>query len=393
VPSTRVLWDNLKPPRATIDSQKIGLAWFQRPVICIFCGPDSFTLHEALAELKAELNSDGMLATNTATFEGNQVRPDELLAVCGTVPFMGAHRLVLVEGLLARFEVPRGRRRAAASQTGEPGRQADLGPWRDLPAALEGLPPSTALVFVDGDISENNALLRLLSPLAQVRRFPRLSQRDLPGWIQARAHGEGVDISPAAVRLLADLVGNDLWALWQELKKLALYAGGRRVEDEDVRALTVAAREASVFTLVDAVVEGRPDQALRLLEQLLDQGAAAPYLLAIITRQYRNLLLAKEMLRGRYQAAEIGQRLGIASHFALGKVLEQAGRYPPARLEASYRRLLEADASIKSGIYREELALEVLVQDLARMAAAPSPGRAAAWPRALSPSRAPGKLG
>ena len=350
-------------------------------MIYVFCGSDSFTLHEALAELKAELNSDGMLATNTAAFEGSQVRPDELLAVCNTVPFMGAHRLVLVEGLLARFEAPRGRRRAGAGQAGEPGRQADPGPWRDLPAALESLPPSSTLVFVDGDISERNSLLRLLSPLAQVRRFPRLSQRDLPGWIQARAREEGVDISPEAVRLLADLVGNDLWALWQELKKLALYAEGRRVEDEDVRALTVAARESSVFTLVDAVVEGRPDQALRLLEQLLDQGAAAPYLLAIITRQYRNLLLAKEMLRDRHQAGEIGGRLGIVSRFALGKVLEQAGRYPPAKLEASYRRLLEADASIKSGIYRDELALEVLVPDLARMAAAPSPGRARTGPR------------
>jgi len=368
-------------------------------VIYVFCGSDSFTLHEALAELKAELDGDGMLATNTATFEGNQVRPDELLAVCSTVPFMGAHRLVLVENLLARFEAPRGRRRAGAGAGGEPGRQVDLGSWRDLAAALEGLPPSTTLVFVEGDISEKNALLRLLAPLAQVRRFPRLNQRDLGGWIQARARRESVDISPAAVRLLADLVGNDLWALWQELKKLALYAGGRQVEDEDVRALTVAAREASVFTLVDAVVEGRPDQALRLLEQLLDQGAAAPYLLAIITRQYRNLLLTKEMLRERCQRAEIGERLAIVSSFALGKVLEQAARCTPARLEASYRRLLEADASIKSGIYREELALELLVQDLARMTALPAPGRAgtgprlaaAARPRPLSPPQAPGR--
>jgi DNA polymerase-3 subunit delta len=349
-------------------------------VIYVFCGSDSFTLHEALNELKAELDSDGMLATNTATFEGGQLRPDELLAVCNTVPFMGAHRLVLAEGLLARFEAPRGRRRPGAATAGDPDRQAGLGLWRDLPAALESLPPSTTLVFVEGDISERNPLLRLLSPLAQIRRFPRLSQRDLPGWIQARARQEGVDISPAAVRLLADLVGNDLWALWQELKKLALYAGGRRVEDEDVRALTVAAREASVFTLVDAVVEGRPDQALRLVEQFLDQGAAAPYLLAIITRQYRNLLLAKEMLGQRRPRAEIAERLSITSSFALGKVLEQAGRYPPARLEASYRRLLEADASIKSGIYREDLALEVLVQDLARMAAARSARRAAVWP-------------
>jgi DNA polymerase-3 subunit delta len=340
-------------------------------VIYVFHGPDSFTLHEALTELKTELDGDGMLSTNTATFEGGQPRPDELLAVCGTLPFMGTHRLVLVEGLLTRFETPRGRRRAGG-QAGPPGRRPDLTPWRDLPAALESLPPSTTLVFVDGDISGDNPLLQLLSPLAQVRRFPRLGQRDLPGWIQTRARREGVAISPAAVRLLADLVGNDLWALWQELRKLALYAAGRQVEEEDVRALTVAGREISVFALVDAVVEGRPDPALRLLEHLLDQGAAASYVLAMIIRQYRNLVLAKEMLRQRRPAGEIGERLRITSRFALGKVVEQAGRYPLARLEASYRRLLEADASIKAGIYREELALELLVRDLAHVAAAPT---------------------
>lgn len=350
-------------------------------MIYVFCGSDSFTLHEALTELRAELDGDGMLATNTATFEGSQVRPDELLAVCGTAPFMGAHRLVLVEGLLARFETPRGRRRAGGSQAATAGRQPDLGPWRDLPAALESLPPSTVLVFVDGEVSQGNPLLKLISSLAQVRRFASPSQRDLPGWIQTRARREGVDISPAAVRLLADLVGNDLWALSQELGKLALYAAGRQVEEEDVRALTVAARETSVFALVDAVVEGRPDQALRLLEQLLDRGAAPTYLLAMITRQYRNLLLTKEMLSERLPQSEIGQRLAISAPFALGKVLEQARRYPPAGLVASYHRLLEADASIKTGVYHEELALELLVADLAGVAAAPS---ARGAPRGLS---------
>lgn len=356
-------------------------------MIYVFCGSDSFTLHEALAELKAELDGNGMLATNTATFEGGQVRPDELLAVCGTAPFMGAHRLVLVEGLLARFEPPRGRRRAGGGQAATAGRKPDLGPWHDLPVALESLPPSTTLVFVEADVSQGNPLLKLLSSLAQVRRFDSPAQRDLPGWIQARARREGVDISPAAARLLADLVGSDLWALSQELGKLALYAAGRQVEEEDVRVLVVAARETSVFALVDAVVESRPDQALRLLEQLLDRGAAPTYLLAMITRQYRNLLLTKEMMSERLPQPEIGQRLGISSPFALGKVLEQARRYPPARLVTSYRRLLEADASIKTGLYRDELALELLVAELA------GPPKAGPPSRAISPPRGSGRQG
>jgi len=111
-------------------------------VIYVFCGSDSFTLHEALAELKAELDGDGMLATNTATFEGSQARPDELLAVCGTAPFMGAHRLVLVEGLLARFEAPRGRRRVAGGQGGPAG-TARGAPSRSAPSPMRRRDPPT----------------------------------------------------------------------------------------------------------------------------------------------------------------------------------------------------------------------------------------------------------
>jgi len=91
--------------------------------------------------------------------------------------------------------------------------------------------------------------------------------------------------------------------------------------------------------------------------------------------------LTKEMLSNRLPQSEIGQRLGISSSFALGKVLDQARRYPPAGLVASYGRLLEADASIKTGVYREELALELLVADLASVSAAPS---ARGAPRGLS---------
>jgi hypothetical protein len=36
-------------------------------------------------------------------------------------------------------------------------------------------------------------------------------------------------------------------------------------------------------------------------------------------------------------------------------------------LKAAYRRLLEADEAVKRGRYGEELALELLVHDLAKM--------------------------
>jgi len=345
-------------------------------MIHVLFGPDSFTLQQALAELKRELDHDGMLATNTSRLEGAQLQPQELAAVCNALPFLGAYRLVLIEGLLARFEQPTGRRRARRDGRGgrRPAEGLDgLGPWRTLPDILSDMPPSTVLVLIDGDVAPGNPLLKLISPLGSVRQFPRLNQRDLPGWIVGRARQRDVSLSREAVLRLADLVGPNLWILASEIEKLAVYAGGRPVSQEDVEALTPAAREANVFAMVDAVVEGRLRFACQLLEKALQDGQTASHVFALIQRHYRNLLLAKELVAAGLNAQQVGARLGVHSDFALNKLLDQASRAAVPQLEVGYRRLLEADVSIKRGIYSEELALELLVTDLASVAAAMAP--------------------
>ena len=56
------------------------------PVFHVFYGPDTFTRGEALAALRQQLDTDGMLSANTAAFDGGRVKPDELRAACDTMP-------------------------------------------------------------------------------------------------------------------------------------------------------------------------------------------------------------------------------------------------------------------------------------------------------------------
>ncbi|GAI47375.1 unnamed protein product, partial [marine sediment metagenome] len=59
-----------------------------------------------------------------------------------------------------------------------------------------------------------------------------------------------------------------------EIDKLALFASGRRIEEEDVKLVVSYAQEASVFAMVDAVLEFRAGVAEQLLQKLLQRGAA-----------------------------------------------------------------------------------------------------------------------
>lgn len=340
------------------------LVYARSGVLYILHGRDDFSRREELGRIKASLDSDGMLVSNTDVLDGREVTPEQLTTICDTVPFLASHRLVVVEGLLRRFESSDRPRRGARAPRG-PG--PDLERWLSLAEYVQRLPASTTLVLLDDELSPDNPLFQALRPHAQVIEFPRIGDRRLLSWILERAQKDGLDISPPAARLLADLVGDNLWVLVSELDKLAAYAQGRRIEGADVKALVSEARDVNVFAMVDAIVEKRPPVALRLLRRQIDDGRDAGYLLAMITRQYRLIIQAKELSLSGLTAQEIGQRLGIGSEFVLRRVLDQADRYSLSRLKTAYRRLLEADEAVKRGRYNEELALELLVHDLARL--------------------------
>jgi DNA polymerase-3 subunit delta len=334
-------------------------------MLYILHGRDDFSRREELSRIKASLDSDGMLSSNTDVLDGRGVTLEQLTGICDTVPFLASHRLVVVEGLLGCFEVSDRSRRGGARPKRGPG--PELERWLALTEYVPRLPASTTLVLIDDELSAENHLLQALRAHAEVIEFRVLRPGAVLQWVLDRAARQGLDISPAAARLLAELVGNNLWVLANEMDKLAAYAQGRRIEGADVRALVSAARDVNVFAMVDAVVERRAPVALRLLRQQVAAGADGGYLLAMVMRQYRLIIQAKDLSLSRITTQEIGQRLGIGSEFVLQRVLDQADRYSLARLKAAYRRLLEADEGVKRGRYSEGLALELLVHDLARL--------------------------
>ncbi len=342
-------------------------------MIYVFYGKDEFGAHEALAALRRELDQDGFLDDNTTRVEGASAKPDELLLVCQTLPFLSARRLVVVEGLLGRFDTG-GRPRRAGATRRRRGTDEALAKWEEFAAALKELPESTALVFLDGDVTAGNPILALLKPLAQVREFPALKQAELAAWINQRAAHHGINLQARAVATLAALVGTQLRLLDSELQKLATFAGGRQVTEEDVRSLVSLAREPNVFALADAVIEGRAREAADLLQRLLADGEAPQRLLTMLARQYRQLLLTKEMLERRVRGPEISARLG-APGFVVQRLLRQAPAHRMGGLRQAYHKLLDADLSVKRGIFDDETALQLLVVELASLA---RPARAGA---------------
>ena len=318
-------------------------------MIYILFGPDDFSLREKLAELKKELGDSESLAINTNTFEGSHLTVAQLISACNTIPFLATNRLVVVEGLLSRFE----------QKTG--GRDPDWDEWKSLNEHASNMPPTTVLMLIDGKIGRGNPLLKRIAPISKVWEFPLLKRGTLQNWVRSRVAKCGGSISPRAVNLLTELAGENLWVLASEIDKLYLYAQGRRIEEEDIRQATSYAREASIFALVDAIVEKKESAAMRLLHQSLTEGMAPAYILVMLSRQLRLLVQALEIRGQGTSLIEKREYLGLAPNYPIERLLEQSAGYPMPRLVEVYEKLLETDIAIKTGRWKDDLALDLLV--------------------------------
>jgi DNA polymerase-3 subunit delta len=328
-------------------------------MLYILYGQDDFSLNQAVEKIKADLGDWEMLATSTTNLEGQHLTLSELRNKCDAAPFLSSHRLVIVDGLLGRFEIKQSRPRSGRGKSGN-----GLGEWEGLASYIEQMPETTVLMLVDGEMKGQNPLLKRLSPLAEVRTFPLLRSRDLKAWIQQRVGEEGGDITPQAVNLLAELIGGDLWAMNGEIQKLLLYSQERPISEDDVRQLVSHVQEANIFALVDAVAEGRTELAQRILHRLYDDGVAPTYILVMITRQFRLIAQAGDLGKG-LSRLQIQDRLGLKSSYSLDKTLSQAKLYDFEGVKRAYDKLLETDLAIKTGKYTDKLALELLVTELA----------------------------
>lgn len=330
-------------------------------MIYLLHGQDSYSLRGFLDTLRDAVGVPDVRDANITTLTPAEADPSSIAAMCQAMPFLAERRLVIVEGLLDSLagEGRRGRGRGG-QRTAE---------WSERLAGLaEAVPPSTDLVFVEGQLRPNHPLLQDLNAIGEVKEFAPLTTNELRGWVQQRVMARGGSMTTQAVQLLVDLVGSDLWALAGEVEKLTLYASGRAVTAEDVEELVVTAREISVFTMVDAALEGNRTVAMRGLMRLLEGDATVTYLLAMLARQVRLMVLAKDLQAQRVPQNELGARLGIASAYPLRKTLEMAQRFSPQALHRLHRGLLDTDVSIKTGALPERVALESLVAEVCQAA-------------------------
>jgi DNA polymerase-3 subunit delta len=335
-------------------------------VLYLYHGADDYSMRAALQELRARIAGDDgdMLENDTVVLDGATLSPGELIAHATAVPFLSPGRIVIVEGLLRALGDAKGTRRK------KPAADDVLEPWRRTAAQLgdpAGLPETTTLVFLEAELKTTNAAFTIFSPIARTVEFAPLRTGDLSQWIQQAATNRGMRIDGHATAALGGLIGPDLWALSNELERLGTYADGETVTRDMVLSVTSAARAAKVWDLTDAIVAGDESKALQTMQNLVVAGEPRQMLMFMVVRQFRQLVVVKDMTERRLRRDEIARAAGLPG-FRMDPMTTLAQRYSWDALRRAYTIMLDADLSVKRGLSEDGPALQVAIHELCALA-------------------------
>ncbi len=243
-----------------------------------------------------------------------------------------------------------------------------------LEALIDSLPEFTVLLFEEERLDDRTRAARILRKKCTVHETESPDGAAAVRATEDWARKIGLKLSRERAEDLVFVLGPEQGRLHAELEKLRAFVGGaREVTMDDLAAVVVAARQFSVFDMVDFLAERRRTEALALLERLLAQGESPIGLVGLLAWRYRQLLIARELPAGisEYKAAAALR----APPTRVPQVVRQARKFQAGELRQGLAALADADETLKSSPPDPKVVVELLVVRLT--AGAPALPRAA----------------
>lgn len=105
----------------------------------------------------------------------------------------------------------------------------------------------------------------------------KMYDKDLPEWTQKMVHARGLTITPRALGLVVDHIGNDLTRIENEIEKLSLNLGKRRsITEEDIEEYIGVSKDYNVFELQSALAAKNLSKSIQIIQYFESNPKAGP---------------------------------------------------------------------------------------------------------------------
>jgi DNA polymerase-3 subunit delta len=321
--------------------------------IYVCYGSESFLMKEFITYITDQWIETDDRDFAVSKFDLGETNVESIIDDAETLPFMGGRKLIIAKD--ANFFT-------AAKESSKMEHRLDR-----LAEYLQAPTDFSVIVFTVGadKLDERKKIVKSISERRALIPFPLLSGDDLTYWIRRQSEKAHISLDDAALNSLVLSCGANLQNISGEIEKLSLYVGENGVVTADIVENMVArSTEQNVFLMIDELARLHVEKALRILYDLLKHKEEPVKILSLIARQFRSMLLVKQLSKQGYSQQQLATQLGLHP-YAVKIAAEQARLYEVDKLKLTISRLAEVDYRMKMGKMDKVLALEMFMLQLA----------------------------
>ena len=319
----------------------------------LFYGREYYLIENSINAFKNSLN-ESMLDFNLDIIDGKEIILDQAISSIETLPFMDDKKIVIIKD----FELLKGKKKNFTDSD-----------EKYLIDHLDNIPESTILIFVVyGDIDKRKNIVKKISQNGIVCNCDKLSDMDLFKWVKKKFEAREVRIENSQIMYFIDSEGyrdksseKTLSDLDNEINKISSFVGkGNQVTNEVIDKLSQKKVENDIFKLIDYIGEKNSSNAIRILNDMIQEGESVLGIFAMIAKQFRVVMQVRQFQAEGYTSKVIAEKLKLHS-FVVGKALKQASNFSDDIIIDMLNYILESDYKIKNGLIKDTLAVEILV--------------------------------
>lgn len=220
-------------------------------------GDESFFIDEVMNYAEHHILSESEASFNLSVFYGKDADWADIVNACRRYPMFSDKQVVLLK---------------EAQQM----RDTDL-------EKLEGYfdNPLASTIFIvsykDKKLDARKKFSKIVKAKGELLSTKKMYDNQLPEWVNGMVLQHGLSITPKAVAMVVDNIGNDLSRIKNEVEKLTVNLGKRKsITEDDIENYIGVSKEYNVFELQDAIGKKNLPKALRIIQYFEKNPKAGP---------------------------------------------------------------------------------------------------------------------
>jgi DNA polymerase-3 subunit delta len=313
--------------------------------VYFLCGEEPYYVDQISSYAEEHLIDEAEREFNQAVVYGKDVSLTDVLGLARQFPMMGDRRLVIVKEAQNIKELMKGN----ADQESKAAKKSVTDKAELMVRYLEKPQLETILIFCykHKTFDKRTRIGKAMQKHAVFLETKSIYESKLPEWISAYVADKHKSISPKAVYLLAEYLGNDLSKIANELEKLFIsLKPGEEIDVGHVQEFIGISREYNIFELQEAFSKKDVLKANRIVNYFAANEKDAPFVMLLSTLYgYFTKILKFHHLpdKSKFGAAKA---LGVNPYFVEG-YLSAAQHFGPAKLRQIFSLLKEFDLRSK----------------------------------------------